>query len=167
MGAERLSTLSSPTDKCILWSKPELGCAIISPALRNPKKHMVATAQSIVTSLSDLSTHQEWCIWANRYKVIGSLLGDGPLPSLFTQWITYSSWLISSMWGLPRPTLFLHGEYSQDSSWLYQLWALPCTSMPQNESAHLHLLEMVDWHFATHKMRYIYWYQSCIPLDSL
>ena len=59
MGAKRLSTLTSPTDKCILESKPDPGDATISPALRNLKKHMVAAAESIVVFLSDLSTHQE------------------------------------------------------------------------------------------------------------
>ena len=85
MEAEWLSTQTSPSDKCIFGSKPDHGGATISPTLRNPKKHMVAAVQSIVASLSDLSTYQGRCIWANRLKVIGSMLWGSPLTSLFTQ----------------------------------------------------------------------------------
>ena len=103
VGDEWLSTLTSAADRCTLGSNSKSDGTTTSPTLKKPKKHIVAAAHNIKASLTDCLVCHASHSCASSGRVIGSLVRVSPPVSFFTPRIMYSSLLVSSMWGFPRP----------------------------------------------------------------
>ena len=68
LGDAGSSIATSPHARCFFWSKAERVGTVISPALKNPKKHRVAAAQSI--TISGLVPQGDQCAFS-LYRMLG------------------------------------------------------------------------------------------------